>query len=105
MPPFSPPCSHYVYRLRSTRIERVGPWLPPSWLSRALSRGAEVSYTESDAVSVRPDAGNGGGNAAQQRAPRGGDGVERTLRRTLRLRQARWLPGAEWRVVDIVDAA
>ncbi|KIY93719.1 hypothetical protein MNEG_14245, partial [Monoraphidium neglectum] len=85
--------------VRSTRIDRVGPWLPSSWLARALHTGAEVSFTESDAVAVRPDAGPGAGGAAR------GDGVERTLARTLRLRRARWLPGAEWRVVDIVDAA
>ena len=84
------------------RVDRVGPWLPSSWLARCLSRGAEVVFTESDAVAVRPDAG---GAPAKARGGGGGDGVERTLRRTLRMQRARWLPGAGWRVVDILDAA
>ena len=117
LPLFPPlPCdgrgdgSHYIYTVRSLRIERVGAWLPQGWLARALSAGAEVVFTESDTVTVRPDAAvasrrgaaggaNGGGANGAEKS------VDRTLRRAMRLRRAKWLPGAEWRVVDVRDAA
>lgn len=108
LPLFPPlPCdgrgdgSHYIYTVRSLRIERVGAWLPQGWLARALSAGAEVVFTESDTVTVRPDAA-----VASRRGAAGAEkSVDRTLRRAMRLRRAKWLPGAEWRVVDVRDAA
>ncbi|GBF87573.1 accumulation and replication of chloroplast-related protein [Raphidocelis subcapitata] len=90
--------SHYVYSVRSTRLERAGPWLPRGWLARALSRGAELAYVESDTVTARRDPAAG-------RAAGRGDSADRTLRRTVRLQKARWLPGAEWRAVDAADVA
>jgi len=86
--------SHYVYQVRSVKVERVGPWLPPSWMARGLTKGAEVTYTESDTVTVRSSKAGGAR----------GESFDRTLRRTLKMQKARW-PGSEWRVVDIVDAA
>ncbi len=82
--------SHYVYQFRGARVERVAPWTPAGW----MRAGAEVVFTESDSVSVRPDNGAGARSGS----------VDRTLRRTMRMQKARFVPGAEWKVVDIVDA-